>query len=607
VDDRESLQAIDPAAVADELQRVRNFIRQAETLPRDSKAEKLLDAMRVIAERPGERHRVVIFTESLVTQDYLRRLLIERGGFGLEDITLFRGTNDSRRSTQALERWQAEVGDALPSYQRPSRTVAIRIALVHEFKTRSRIFISTEAGAKGLNLQFCDTIINYDLPWNPQRIEQRIGRCHRYGQEHDVTVINFLASDNEAQRLTFEILSRKLDLFGKVLDASDVVLHEPSVDAPEKLAGVLGSDFETKLRRIYERARSIDEITAELRHLREEMDEERLRFEQTWARTAGLIETRFDQRVKQVFRRLKADLPRGLARLDEEMDELVSGYLNARGIPYRRTPGDGHVRFDVPPSQLLPEGLTVGAAVVAGKTNELEDGDSLHLGHPLVEAAVREARTATGQPFRVAWKIGKDAPSRLKSLKGKRGRLILSRVRYSGFERVDRLIPTALIEGDATALEADCARWLLEQQPRDRAFGSPVEVGGLDDAIEELVFLDQVEAPDYEQQRFERTLEQIERSVDDRLLVLRRRLTAETKALRQAEERRDTALGSEARDHAERRMQAIQKEIDSLEAEIGRLEKRDDAEYQRWREQAHERRYRPPEITRVLDVEFILE
>src|SRR5207302_1183905 len=184
--------------------------------------------MRIIGERLAERRRVVIFTESLVTQDYLRILLIERGGYLPEDITLFRGTNDSPRDSQALERWQTEVGDGLPSYQQPSRPVAVRLALVHEFKTRSQIFISTDAGAKGLNLQFCDTIINYDLPWNPQRIEQRIGRSHRYGQEHDVTVINFLAADNEAQRLTFEILSRKLDLFRKVLDASDVVLHEPS-------------------------------------------------------------------------------------------------------------------------------------------------------------------------------------------------------------------------------------------------------------------------------------------------------------------------------------------------------------------------------------------
>ena len=93
----------------------------------------------------------------------------------------------------------------------------MRLALVHEFRTRSKILVCTEAGAKGLNLQFCETVINYDLPWNPQRIEQRIGRCHRYSQKRDVTVVNFIARDNEAHRLTFEILSQKLDLFGKVL------------------------------------------------------------------------------------------------------------------------------------------------------------------------------------------------------------------------------------------------------------------------------------------------------------------------------------------------------------------------------------------------------
>ena len=76
----------------------------------------------------------------------------------------------------------------------------MRLALVHEFRTRSKVLICTEAGAKGLNLQFCETVINYDLPWNPQRIEQRIGRCHRYSQQRDVTVVNFIARDNEAHQ-----------------------------------------------------------------------------------------------------------------------------------------------------------------------------------------------------------------------------------------------------------------------------------------------------------------------------------------------------------------------------------------------------------------------
>jgi superfamily II DNA or RNA helicase len=600
--------APDPAAVANELRRVRDFIQRAETLPRDSKAEKLLEVMRIIGDRPAESRRVVIFTESLVTQEYLQKVLIARGGLAPEAITVFRGSNNSARANQALERWQAEVGDHLPPYQRPSRAVAIRLALVHEFKTRSQVFISTEAGAKGLNLQFCDTIINYDLPWNPQRIEQRIGRCHRYGQQHDVTVINFLSSDNEAQRLTFEILSNKLDLFGRVLDASDVVLHEPSTDAPEKIAGMLGGDFETRLRRIYERARTLDEITAELRRLRAQMEEERKKYEETWARTAGLIESRFDESVKR-FLRIQAELPKGLARLDHDLEQLVTAYLSACGVGFQRVTDNGYVRLQIDGSPRLPEGFQAGGAILIGRAQDLADADPLHASHPLVQAAVEEARAASQQRFRVVWPITREAPAQLASAAGRRGRLVLSRVRYSGFERVDHLIPTVLLEDDSTPFDAECGRWLLDQPPLECTQEVPALTldAELDEAIEEMIFADQAEVSAQEQQRFDRSLEQIERYVEDQLLVLRRRLAGEEKSLRAAEERRDAALGSDARDTAEKRMRVVQKRIDELEAEIERLEKRDDADYCQWRDRAHERRYRPPEVTRILDVEFVLE
>src|SRR5262249_49603244 len=146
---------------------------------------------------------------------------------------------------------------------KPSCDVVVRLALVHEFRTRSKVLVCTEAGAKGLNLQFCETVINYDLPWNPQRIEQRIGRCHRYSQQRDVTVVNFIACDNEGQKLTFDILSKKLDLFGKVLDVSDTVLHEPRIDAPEIAVSAFSVELEGDLRSIYSRSRSLEEITRE--------------------------------------------------------------------------------------------------------------------------------------------------------------------------------------------------------------------------------------------------------------------------------------------------------------------------------------------------------
>src|SRR5262249_47562823 len=145
------------------------------------------------------------------------------------------------------------------------------------------------------------------------------------------------------------------------------------------------------------------EIEAELRRLREEMDGQRENFEQTWARTAGLIETRFDQKVKQVFRNLQTDLPRELARLDGELDQLISGYLDACEIPYQRSSGNGNVVFELPPSPILPDGWREGGTVIVGQARDREDADLIHLGHPLVRAAVDEARSATQKKFSVAW------------------------------------------------------------------------------------------------------------------------------------------------------------------------------------------------------------
>jgi hypothetical protein len=110
--------------------------------------------------------------------------------------------------------------------------------------------IATEAGAEGINLQFCSMVINYDLPWNPQRIEQRIGRCHRYGQKHDVVVVNFLNRDNEADRRVYQLLAQKFQLFDGVFGASDEVLG--AVES--------GVDFERRIAEIYQTCRHPEAI-----------------------------------------------------------------------------------------------------------------------------------------------------------------------------------------------------------------------------------------------------------------------------------------------------------------------------------------------------------
>ena len=177
----EPIPVIDRATLAAELVRVEDFVARARSLPNDAKARSFQEAIKVVLDLGRDGHgsgKAVVFTESITTQEYLRRLLLDIG-LQDDDITLFRGVNDHERAQQALARWKQEEAARFPSDVRPSREVAVRLALVHEFRTRSKVLVCTEAGAKGLNLQFCETVINYDLPWNPQRIEQRIGRCHR--------------------------------------------------------------------------------------------------------------------------------------------------------------------------------------------------------------------------------------------------------------------------------------------------------------------------------------------------------------------------------------------------------------------------------------------
>ena len=620
----------EPNRVQAELARVEEFIERAEALPEDSKAGSLIKAVRLVfarAERGEGSGKIVIFTESLTTQEYLRELLTSRAprGAGLSeaDVTLFRGHNRGPRVSAAVERWKQDVGNAIPAYNRPSRAVAVRLALVHEFRTRSRVFVSTEAGAKGLNLQFCDTLVNYDLPWNPQRIEQRIGRCHRYSQPHDVTVINFLASDNQAQRLTFEILSQKLDLFGTVLAASDEVLHEPRTRTPETVVNAMALDFETRLERIYERARSHRHLLGELEELRDHVGSKRDRYERELARTRNLIESHLDQEVSQRFRRIREELTATLAELDRDADRVLRAYLEAAGIPFERGEREGMVRYDIPPSPRLPAALAGGLAVAVGDTHSAGDADPLHLGHPLLEAAVAEAREATRrqaasrleayrdtpyEPFRVELR-GADRDSRaLAERRGQRGRLVALKVRYQGFEPVESLIPVAVMETTGEMLPPAAAAALLALQPVDLGELPSLDLDeeDVEDALEEALFVDQHATAAREQQRFDRSIAQLERSVDDRVMVHERQLRGVEKSLEAAIRKRDAAMGAEARTAAEKQTETLQREADALAAEIRRLQERDDPDYRKWHRRAHRRRYAEPSVERILDVDFVL-
>jgi superfamily II DNA or RNA helicase len=591
-------------AIASELSLVESFVARARSLPHDAKARCFQDAIRVILDlgRDGRGSgKAVVFTESITTQEYLRKLLLD-GGLGDDDVTLFRGTNDHGRAHEAYERWLEEVGRNLPPGSRPTREVGVRLALVHEFRTRSKVLVCTEAGAKGLNLQFCETVINYDLPWNPQRIEQRIGRCHRYSQQRDVTVVNFIAKDNEAHRLTFQILSEKLDLFGRVLDASDVVLHEPRTDAPEIVVSALSLEFETDLRNIYSRSRTLDEVTREIAALRDKISVRRDDYEKEYRRTSQVIESRFDEDVRRVFRRLREELPAGLAQLDRDLADLVDGYLGSHSAEFQRSDEAGRVVFDV-------VGLEAGLAAEIGEGRRFATGDarglsgseSLNLMHPLVRAAIADARTWPGGSVELS--LPMDAAPDLAVLAGSVGVLAMTLVDYAGFEPVQRLVAAGVIAGAPIdpSLAAQIARLLATD---GRGFGATIEPKGLNDAVDEATFVDQREVEKREQQHFEQAIGQLERFVDDKVLVCRRERASVADKLRSARTRRDAVVGASARDRVEEEIAYLAAKDDALEHRISALDSREDEVYRKWRDTYHELRYRAPIATRLFQVTF---
>jgi hypothetical protein len=231
----------------------------------------------------------VVFTEFRRTQDHLAKLLESKG----YSVTCLSGDVSGTDKRQGL---------------------------VEDFRSRTQILLMTEAGAEGLNLQFCNLVVNYDLPWNPQRVEQRIGRCHRYGQQRDVLVLNFLNRANAADARLYDLLAQKLALFDGVFGSSDEVL------------GALGSgiDFEKRVLDIYQSCRSSEEIDQAFGRLRADLDG-RITARLAAART--LLFERFDGEVRSKLRLAEQKAKEAVARREADEDALVSAVFEEEPDP----------------------------------------------------------------------------------------------------------------------------------------------------------------------------------------------------------------------------------------------------------------------------------
>lgn len=256
-------EASDAVSLEAEITKLKNFHALAASIGQDAKADALLRVLNrafEFAVRLGGARKAVIFTESVRTQSWLFDLLTTHGHAG--KIVMLNGSNNDPNSRAIYQAWQRQHHGS--SKISGSRTADMKAALVDRFRDGADIMICTEAGAEGINLQFCSLLINYDLPWNPQRVEQRIGRVHRYGQKHDVVVVNFINKGNRADQLVFDLLSQKFQLFEGVFGASDEILG--SIES--------GVDIERRIHDIYQKCRDDAQIDAEFNYLQESLKTE---------------------------------------------------------------------------------------------------------------------------------------------------------------------------------------------------------------------------------------------------------------------------------------------------------------------------------------------
>lgn len=287
-------------AVLAELEQVKRFAELAKSIKTNAKGQNLISALQQgfdKTESLGGQRKAVIFTESRRTQEYLYNLLSDNGY--KDKIVFLNGSNSDANSKRIYKEWlERHQGEDIVS---GSRQADIKAAVVEEFKTAANILIGTEAAAEGINLQFCSLLVNYDMPWNPQRIEQRIGRCHRYGQKNDVVVLNFVNEKNEADKRVYELLNEKFKLFEGLFGSSDEVLG--SIES--------GVDFENRIAEIYQNCRNSDDIKKAFDDLQRQY---RDRIDTTLDRAKQSLLENFDEDVSNLLKIRNADTEKSVSQ-----------------------------------------------------------------------------------------------------------------------------------------------------------------------------------------------------------------------------------------------------------------------------------------------------
>lgn len=504
-------------SLQDEVAELDRLIAMARSIDVDRRALALVEALGtgfIEMRKLGAAEKAVIFTESKRTQTWLKSFLEGHGYAG--KIACFNGTNGDPETRAILNAWEERHPDAKAT---GSRAANVRAAIVDHFRDHATLLISTEAGAEGLNLQFASLVVNYDLPWNPQRIEQRIGRCHRYGQRFDVVVINFLDQLNRADERVLELLTDKCQLFDGVFGASDEVLG--AIES--------GVGLEVKIHRIFRTCRSPEAIEAAFAELRLEMDEVIKRREAN-ARQALLdhfdadvhdkLRLRLDEarlRLDRIGRQFWALTRWALSDLAEFSEDTYAFQLLHAPIP-----SAPHGRYEL----------------VSRDSQHVAEAFVYRLSHPLGEHVLHSGLTSETPTRRVTFDISSHPlkVSVVEALIGKSGWLTLERMTVKGLNEEEHLLLSGYVEGGQD-LEQETLDRLLSVSGCEAALDEDIPTERLDAAAERFRGAVLAQASDRNQTEFHQARERLERWADDQIRGAEAHISEIRRELRNLEKR----------------------------------------------------------------------
>lgn len=429
-------------AMRAEVDELRSYADLARSITVNQKAVKLGEALEKGFDRLkelGAPQKAIIFTDSTKTQEYIARTLTEAGrGDGL---VLFNGTNNSPGASEIYRDWLEanKGGDVITGIPAADR----RKALVDYFRDHGTIMIATEAAAEGINLQFCSMLVNYDLPWNPQRVEQRIGRIHRFGQKFDVVVANFANKGNAAEARILELLANKFHLFKGVFGASDEVLG--SIED--------GFDFEKTINRILSASRSDADIDRAFKEL-----------ENTYATE---ISSEMAAAKSKVFDNLDPNVQDRLKSYDAQSGEVLNKFerlllaITKRQLAdHADFEGDGrHFTLRDSPVKDAPTGRYYF------KSEPLENAHQYRFSGPLAGHVVETAKVADtpGKELTFSLSQSERASTAVKELAGKSGELTVKIVTFSMKAKNDDISESYMLAGGLT----DDGQWLDHEYAAD--------------------------------------------------------------------------------------------------------------------------------------------